>query len=79
MIIDKFYSNINNSIITTSDLIEILNKKKNIPIEDLYKELKYKNSQVTIELIIEALGLLYLTGKLDFDKNTGILELIKWN
>ena len=76
MIVDKYFNVENNSLKLTAELIKIFHRKNRIEIDDLFKMFNLKYPERSFEFTFEALGLLYLTNKIDYDQDTDNLEVI---
>jgi hypothetical protein len=77
MIIDKYFDQDINTFRVTAKIIELLRINNQILIEDLFSQINYIYGGNASYMLFEALGLLYLTGKVKYDPSTDMLVGIK--
>lgn len=77
MIIDKFFNYKLNAYLVSANIINIFRNRKTIIIDDLFNEIYNLNSDINQDVILESLGILYLTGKIDYNIKTDSMEIIK--
>lgn len=77
MIIDKFFNYKLNAYLVSANIINIFRIRKTIIIDDLFNEIYNLNSDINQDVILESLGILYLTGKIDYNIKTDSMEIIK--
>lgn len=77
MIIDRFFNPENNSYLVASEIVNFLSSKKQIKISDFFQICSFRYPNLQNNYLIEALGLLYLTGVLDIDKEKDLIGLSK--
>lgn len=75
MIIDKFFNSENNSFIVSAQIIELMLRKKKIKIDTLFHQLLLMNDEIDYDLVLEAIGILFLTGKIDYNMETDNMEI----
>jgi hypothetical protein len=77
MIIDKFFNYKINAFTVSSQIIKMFRMRKSIGIDELFNEIGNLNIEISQDIILEALGLLYLTGKIDYNFDTDNMEIKK--
>ncbi|OHD19170.1 MAG: hypothetical protein A2086_14740 [Spirochaetes bacterium GWD1_27_9] len=75
MIIDKFFNYKINAYTISAQIIEIMRKRKKMNINALFNEIAINNTDMNQDTLFESLGLLFLTGKIDYNLETDNMEL----
>lgn len=75
MIIDKFFNYKINAYSISVQIIKILKKRKHMQIDAMYSELVKYNEETTYQIFNESIGLLFLTGKIDYILETNNMEI----
>ena len=77
MIIDKFFNYKINTFTITAQVIQLMKRKKTIQLDVLFNEIISINTDINHDIILEALGILFLTGKIEYNLETDKMELLK--
>ena len=77
MIIDRYFNPKKNTYLVAARIIEYLLKENEVDIDDLFLNIERVYPNTYDNYMFEALGLLYLTDKIYFDKQKNIIGLKK--
>jgi hypothetical protein len=75
MIVDKFFNYEINAFNVSAQIIEILTKSRVMNVSALFNKITTYNTEVDQDVLLKALGLLYLTGKIEYNLDTDNMEI----